>query len=200
MAGPGGDQASADPKSQSTAGNRGMSRPSQQFDRQQSVMTAQMLVLGSSQDAQDAVLAGGGSGRFAWPERYRTISQGFGCTTVTLAPTSGSCPSGHFHTGDDIAGPDQAGVFAADTGVIRIFRGATGYGNYAIITHGNGYATLYGHLNDFAVKDGDLVQRGDLVAHEGTTGNSTGPHLHFEVRSNGGYLDPCPFLEGCGTA
>jgi murein DD-endopeptidase MepM/ murein hydrolase activator NlpD len=84
--------------------------------------------------------------------------------------------------------------------VIRIFRGATGYGNYAIITHGNGYATLYGHLHDFTVKDGDLVQRGDPIAHEGTTGNSTGPHLHFEIRNQGGYLDPCPFLEGCARA
>ena len=96
------------------------------------------------------------------------------------------------------AGPNLAEVFAADTGVVRIFPGSFGYGNYAIVTHGNGYATLDGHLHDFAVKDGDLVRRGDLIGHEGSTGNSTGPHLHFEVRKDGGYLDPCPFLEDCG--
>ena len=54
-----------------------------------------------------------------------------------------------------------------------------------IHNHGNGYATLYGHLRDLVAKDGDLIQRGDLIAHEGTTGNSTGPHLHFEVRKDG---------------
>jgi murein DD-endopeptidase MepM/ murein hydrolase activator NlpD len=125
------------------------------------------------------------------------MSQGFGCTTLGLAPSNTGCATGHFHTGDDIAGPGKADVFAADTGVVRIFAGSTGYGNYAIITHGNGFATLYGHLHDFVVKDGDLVQRGDPIAHEGSTGNSTGPHLHFEVRQSGGYSDPCPFLEGC---
>ena len=76
--------------------------------------------------------------------------------------------------------------------MIRVFHGPTGYGNYAIITRGNGYATLYGHLHDLVAKDGDIVQRGDLIDHAGTTGNSTGPHLHFEVRKDGGYLDPAP--------
>jgi murein DD-endopeptidase MepM/ murein hydrolase activator NlpD len=156
-----------------------------------------MDALNGSQDALQALYAGGGSGRFGWPEKYRTISQPFGCTSVRLAPSSSNCPSGHFHTGDDLAGPDQTGVFAADTGIVRIFHGTTGYGNYAIVTHGNGYSTVYGHLHDIVVKDGDLLQRGDLIGHEGTTGNSTGPHLHFEVRQHGGYLDPCPFLEGC---
>jgi len=160
-------------------------------------MTLQVEALSLSQDAVDALVAGGGSGQFAWPENFRIMSQGFGCTTLGLAPLDAACPSGHFHTGDDIAGPHQADVFAADTGVIRTFAGSTGYGNYAIITHGNGYATLYGHLHDFVARDGDLVQRGDLIAHEGSTGNSTGPHLHFEVRQAGGYSDPCPFLEGC---
>ena len=89
---------------------------------------------------------------------------------MRLAPTSVSCSSGHFHTGDDIAGPDRTDVMAADTGVARVFRTGTGYGNYVIITHGQGWATLYGHLHDVVVKDGDLVQRGDLIAREGSTG------------------------------
>jgi murein DD-endopeptidase MepM/ murein hydrolase activator NlpD len=178
--------------------DQGQPPPAQELTRQQYVMTEQVAALAASQDALDAIFAGGGSGRYGWPERYRTISQPFGCTSVHQAPTSSSCPSGHFHTGDDIAGPDQTGVFAADTGVARVFHGSTGYGNYVIVTHGNGWATLYGHLHDIAVQDGQVVQRGDLIAHEGSTGNSTGSHLHFEVRKDGQYVDPCPFLEGCG--
>ena len=198
---PGGDPTPLDPRfdgQQSPNENRGASAQAREFDRQQYVIAAQIYALDQSTDATQAIFAGGGSGRFGWPEQYRTISQPFGCTSVRLAPTSSNCTSGHFHTGDDIAGPDQTEVFAADTGVARVFHGSTGYGNYVIVTHGNGWATLYGHLHDVAVKDGDMVQRGDLLAHEGTTGNSTGPHLHFEVRKDGGYLDPCPFLEDCG--
>jgi murein DD-endopeptidase MepM/ murein hydrolase activator NlpD len=197
---PGGDPVAPNKESDSRQGpndNRGAQQQSYEFDRQQYVMTAQVNALDDSQDAQLAAYAGGGSGQFAWPEQVQTISQGFGCTSVTRAPSSSQCPSGHFHTGLDIAGPNLVDVHAADTGVARIFPGTTGYGNYVIITHGSGYSTLYGHLHDFAVKDGQLVHRGDLIAHEGTTGNSTGPHVHFEIRQGGGYLDPCPFLEGC---
>ena len=197
---PGGDPVTGAKASDARQGpndNRGMSQDAYEMDRQQYVMTAQMYALDYSQDAQEAAYAGGGSGQFAWPEQVQTISQGFGCTSVRLAPTSSQCPSGHFHTGLDIAGPNLVDVHAADTGVARVFPGTTGYGNYIIITHGNGYSTLYGHLHDFAVKDDQLVHRGDLIAHEGTTGNSTGPHVHFEIRLNGGYVDPCPYLEGC---
>jgi len=153
-------------------------------------MTAQVYALDFSQDAVAAAFAGGGSGQFAWPEQVRVITQGFGCTTLRLAPNSSECPTGHFHTGLDIAGPNLVDVHAADTGIARVFTGATGYGNYVIITHGNGYSTLYGHLHDFVVRDGQLVRRGDLIAHEGKTGNSTGLHVHFEIRQWGNYLAP----------
>jgi murein DD-endopeptidase MepM/ murein hydrolase activator NlpD len=172
-------------------------QPARESSRQEYAMTMQVEALSASQDATDAFQAGGGSGQFGWPENYRIMTQGFGCTSLGLAPLNAGCPTGHFHTGDDVAGPNRADVFAADTGVVRVFAGTAGYGNYAIITHGNGFATLYGHLHDFVVNDGDLVQRGDPIAHEGSTGNSTGPHLHFEVRQTGAYSDPCPFLEGC---
>ncbi|GAC1653808.1 MAG: hypothetical protein NVS9B1_03810 [Candidatus Dormibacteraceae bacterium] len=160
-------------------------------------ITLAVAELGLGDDAAAALQFGGGSGQFGWPLRYRVVTQGFGCTALRLAPLSGICSSGHFHTGLDIAGPDQAEVLAADAGVARVFRGAAGYGNHVIVTHGNGYATLYGHLHDIVVKDGELVRRGDLLAHEGSTGNSTGPHLHFEVRRDAGFVDPCPFLESC---
>ena len=64
------------------------------------------------------------------------------------------------------------------------------------LTHGNGYATLYGHLASFIVRNGQLVYRGQVIAYEGSTGNSTGPHLHFEIRYNGDYRNPCAWL-GC---
>ena len=193
-------QASSDGETanQGPGADRGKEPPAREYNRQQYLMTRQVEALDLSLDAEQAQFAGGGSGVFGWPENYRRLSQGFGCTQLSLAPTSSACPSGHFHTGDDIPGPDLADVLAADTGVVRVFRGETGYGNYLIVTHGNGYSTLYGHLHDIVVEDGSLVQRGDLLAHEGSTGNSTGPHLHFEVRQNGQYLDPCPFLEDCG--
>jgi murein DD-endopeptidase MepM/ murein hydrolase activator NlpD len=200
---PGGDPAPPDPRfdnQQSPRELNGTRAQARELDRQQYVITAQIYALEQSTDAEQAFNGGGGSGKFGWPEHYRTISQPFGCTPVRLAPTSVSCSSGHFHTGDDIAGPDRTDVMAADTGVARVFRTGTGYGNYVIITHGQGWATLYGHLHDVVVRDGDLVQRGDLIAREGSTGNSTGPHLHFEVRKDGGFMDPCPFLEDCGRA
>lgn len=164
----------------------------------QYVMTAQVEALAESLDSDQASFAGGGQGIFGWPEHFRVISQGFGCTGLRLAPLSSACPSGHIHTGADIAGPDETEVMAADAGVVRIFRDPRGYGIHVIETHGNGFATVYGHLHDVAVKDGDLVERGAVIGHEGSTGNSTGPHLHFEIRKDGKYLDPCPFLEDCG--
>jgi len=197
---PGGDPNPPNQSQDSRQGpndNRGESQQAQEFNRQQYVWTTQVNALNDSQDAIDAAYAGGGSGQFAWPENYRTISQPYGCTNARQAPTSSQCPSGHFHTGLDIAGPNLTDVYAADAGVARVFHGTTGYGNYVIITHGNGYSTLYGHLNDITVQDGQLVHRGDPIAHEGTTGNSTGPHLHFEIRFDGNYQNPCPFLEKC---
>ncbi len=85
---------------------------------------------------------------------------------------------------------------AADNGVASLYSTCCGYGNYVILTHGNGYSTLYGHLAGFNVRSGQLVVRGQVIAFEGSTGNSTGPHLHFEVRYNDNYVDPCNYL-GC---
>ena len=63
-----------------------------------------------------------------------------------------------------------------------------------ILTHGNGYSTLYGHMSGFAVASGDGVNRGQPIGYEGSTGYSTGPHLHFEVRINGAYQNPLSYL------
>jgi murein DD-endopeptidase MepM/ murein hydrolase activator NlpD len=146
--------------------------------------------------------AGGGTGQFEWPEPtcgHGCISQGFGCNSYWFEQYEPNCPYPHrIHTGIDIAGPWGTPIIAADTGIIYLYPGYYGYGNYIIIIHGHGYSTLYGHTASFArgLHSGQIVARGTLIAYEGSTGNSTGPHLHFEIRVNNVWRDPCTWL-GC---
>jgi len=167
---------------------------------QRALIDAQVAALQQKYDAA-AKAAGGGNGVFAWPVPacgYSCISQGFGCSTFYLEPYDAACPYPHrIHTGIDIAAPYHSAVVAADTGIIYLYPWSTGYGNYIIIFHGNGYSTHYGHLAGFAnVQSGQIIARGDLIGYEGSTGWSTGPHLHFEVRTNNNYRNPCIWL-GC---
>jgi murein DD-endopeptidase MepM/ murein hydrolase activator NlpD len=130
---------------------------------------------------------------------HECISQPFGCNSYWFEEWDPACPYPHrIHTGIDIAGPYGAPIIAADTGVITFYPGYYGYGNYIVIVHGNGYSTLYGHLSSFnsSMASGMIVARGDVVGYEGSTGNSTGPHLHFEIRVNDVWKDPCIWL-GC---
>jgi murein DD-endopeptidase MepM/ murein hydrolase activator NlpD len=149
-----------------------------------------------------AEAAGGGTGQFEWPEPtcgHGCISQGFGCNSYWFEQYEPSCPYPHrIHTGIDIAGPWGTPIIAADTGVIYFYPGYYGYGNYIVIIHGHGYSTLYGHTASFArgLRSGQIVARGTVIAYEGSTGNSTGPHLHFEIRVNDYWKDPCIWL-GC---
>jgi murein DD-endopeptidase MepM/ murein hydrolase activator NlpD len=149
-----------------------------------------------------AEAAGGGTGQFTWPEPacgHQCISQGFGCNSYWFEEWDPACPYPHrIHTGIDIAGPWGTAIVAADTGVVYLYTGYYGYGNYIIIIHGNGYSTLYGHLSSFAsgLRSGQIVARGSVIAYEGSTGNSTGPHVHFEIRVNDVWKDPCIWL-GC---
>ena len=138
--------------------------------------------------------AGGGSGHFIWPDTG-PISQGFGCTPYPFEPYDPSCPQKHFHNGLDIAGACGNHIIAADAGIAYIepFMG-NGFGNYIIIVHGNGWQTLYGHLASFAIRSGQTVARGQLIGYEGTTGNSTGCHLHFGVNHNGQWVNPRAYL------
>jgi LysM repeat protein len=117
-----------------------------------------------------------GSGAFAWPSGNHTLS-------------GNDYWSGHL--GIDIAGSLGDGVFAADSGVV-VFAGWAngGYGNMVMIDHGNGYQTLYAHLSSVSAGCGQSVGTGTYIGAIGSTGNSTGPHLHFEVRYLGGFIDP----------
>jgi len=99
------------------------------------------------------------------------------------------------HEGIDIAAPYGADIRASATGKV-IFSGTNGnYGKCIIINHNNGITTLYGHASSLLVKEGQTVKKGDVIAKVGSTGKSTGPHLHFEVRINGTPDDPLKYLD-----
>ncbi|PWT98248.1 MAG: hypothetical protein C5B53_07015 [Candidatus Melainabacteria bacterium] len=99
-----------------------------------------------------------------------------------------------FHTGVDLAGPNHSAIKAADSGSVLYTGWYGGYGKVVIVSHGNGMATLYAHLCKIAANVGDNVSKGDVIGYEGTTGFSTGPHLHFETRVNGVPNNPLNYL------
>jgi murein DD-endopeptidase MepM/ murein hydrolase activator NlpD len=98
------------------------------------------------------------------------------------------------HTGDDIAESYGTGIKAARGGTVLYSGWKRGYGNTVIIDHGNGVTTLYGHASKLGVKAGQPVRAGQYIGNVGSTGYSTGPHLHFEVRKSGRPVDPTPYL------
>ncbi|HEX6350134.1 MAG TPA: peptidoglycan DD-metalloendopeptidase family protein [Candidatus Dormibacteraeota bacterium] len=131
--------------------------------------------------------------RFVWPMPGATVTQGFGPTPYWFEPAFGGFA--HFHTGIDTALPEGTPVQAADDGVvILVGSGPYGYGNYVVLEHQGGLTTLYGHLDRALVKVGDSVTQSEPIGLEGSTGNSTGAHLHFELRINNQPVDPSPYL------
>lgn len=117
-----------------------------------------------------------GSGAFIWPAGNHVLS-------------GNDYWSGHL--GIDIAAGEGAPVYAADSGVV-VFAGWAngGYGNMVMIDHGNGYQSLYGHMSSVNASCGSSVGQGGIIGYSGSTGNSTGAHLHFEVRFQGGFVSP----------
>ena len=104
---------------------------------------------------------------------------------------------GRMHQGIDIAGGSDYGqpIIAADEGKVTwAGNDGGGYGNYVMIDHGNGYMTVYAHACEVACSTGDYVSQGDVIAYCGSTGNSTGPHVHFEVRVDGTQVDPLGYV------
>jgi len=122
------------------------------------------------------------------------LTQGFGCTSLELEPWSVGCATRHFHSGIDLAAPLGCPVLAASPGVVMVGRDPHGYGMFVVIRRDGELSTLYGHLSVVLVESGDYVGAGDVIGHTGSTGNSTGPHLHFEVRVGGQPVDPLPML------
>jgi murein DD-endopeptidase MepM/ murein hydrolase activator NlpD len=131
--------------------------------------------------------------RFIWPEPQARISQPFGPSTFWFEPPYDGYP--HFHTGIDLVEPFGSPIYAADDGVVALVgSSSSGYGNYVVIAHSGGLDTLYGHLSTALVKVGQTVAQGQPIGLEGSTGNSTGAHLHFELRINQKPVDPTPYL------
>ncbi len=100
------------------------------------------------------------------------------------------------HKGVDIGTPMGTPVLAAKAGKVTWASSNGGYGQCVIISHGKGNSTLYGHLSGYNVKVGDMVSQGQVIAYSGNTGNSTGPHLHFGIMENDGWVDPLTYLTG----
>jgi murein DD-endopeptidase MepM/ murein hydrolase activator NlpD len=130
-------------------------------------------------------------GRFAFPiASFKRLSSPFG---YRRHPIHGNT---RMHTGVDLASWTGTKIFAADSGTVIRSGWFGGYGYCVMIDHHNGYVTLYGHCSKLLVDVGDNVRRGDYIAQVGSTGASTGPHLHFEVRRNSTPIDPQPFFSG----
>ncbi|MFA9397563.1 MAG: M23 family metallopeptidase [Clostridiaceae bacterium] len=104
--------------------------------------------------------------------------------------------STEYHKGLDIANYYGTKIYASAKGTVTLATYYGGYGNAIIINHHNGYETIYGHTSKIYVSEGDEVEKGDLIALVGSTGSSTGPHLHFELRKNGVPINPLNFIQG----
>ena len=132
-----------------------------------------------------------GTGSFTWPCPS--------CTYITSRvgyrwhPVSGQWK---YHSGLDIGAAYGASIVAADGGTVTIAGVNGGYGNCVMIDHGNGYYTLYGHMSSIAVSVGQSVSKGATIGYVGSTGVSTGPHLHFEIRQGTTILDPENWFTG----
>ena len=127
------------------------------------------------------------------PTNRAVISQPFGPTDFALEPPFGPYP--HFHTGIDLAQASGTRVTAAAAGLVVVASlGRVGYGNFVVVAHGHGVETLYGHLKTIDVAVGDQVAVGQFIGLEGSSGFSTGPHLHFELRISGQPADSMLYL------
>lgn len=102
--------------------------------------------------------------------------------------------SQRFHGGIDLAANAGMPVYAPQAGIVMFSGTYGGYGNVVVLNHGNSLFTLYGHNSRLLVRPGDSVHRGQVISQVGSTGRSTGPHLHFEVHYNGQYVNPVTYL------
>ena len=125
----------------------------------------------------------------AQPVEALTYTSNFG---VRSDPFHGGA---RMHAGVDISGPLGTPVYATADGVVGRAERSGGYGNLVELEHGKGIQTRYGHLSKILVVSGDRIRRGQLIALMGSTGRSTGSHLHYEVRMDGHAVNPGPFLQ-----
>lgn len=127
-------------------------------------------------------------GEFMWPVpiSWKRISSGYGYRTLNGVR--------EFHRGIDIPASKGTPIYAANDGKVATAVYHYSYGNYVLINHGGGMATLYAHASKLNCKAGDTVKKGDIIAYVGTTGHSTGNHIHFEVRKDGKHVSPLSYV------
>ena len=130
-----------------------------------------------------------GTGQFVWPSTAsKRVTSYYGRREKPNANATS------MHRGIDIGAPNGTDVVAIDSGKVIVAGFGKSYGNYVVIDHGNGYTSLYAHNSRLCVSVGDTVTRGQLIAKVGSTGNSTGPHIHLEISKNGTLVDPMSFF------
>ncbi|NLT20696.1 MAG: peptidoglycan DD-metalloendopeptidase family protein [Syntrophomonadaceae bacterium] len=130
-----------------------------------------------------------GTGTYTWPTPgYSSITSAYGMRYHPILKVR------KMHTGVDIGAPGGASIVAADSGKVIHCGWMGGYGQVIVVDHGNGLSTLYAHMSAYAVSNGASVTKGQTIGRVGSTGWSTGPHLHFEVRINGSYTDPMAYI------
>lgn len=129
-------------------------------------------------------------GTFLWPvpTSYTRVSSTYGGRT---SPITGKW---EFHNGIDIPAAYGTNIYASNSGKVTVATYHWSYGNYIMVDHGGGYATLYAHCSKLLVSVGDKVSRGDVIAYVGSTGSSTGNHLHFSLYENSAHTDPLKFF------
>ena len=149
-------------------------------DREQQLGVLETL-LADQKMQRDVFLAGR-------PVKKGWMSSGFG---QRIDPITGKQA---WHTGVDFAGKDGADVIAVAAGVVVYSGPRSGYGKMVEINHGSGYSTRYGHHKALTVKAGDIVRKGEVIGLMGSSGRSTGPHVHFEVFKNGRIVDPASYI------
>ena len=132
------------------------------------------------------------SGGYIWPTDTHLVTSPFGPRS---SPGGIGSPD---HLGVDIGASYGSPIYATKSGTVILTGGpwGGGYGNYVVLDHGSGNTTLYAHMSSIAVDEGETVSQGQVIGYVGSTGNSTGPHLHYEIRENGNRIDPLTYLPG----
>ena len=156
-----------------------------QIDQQVADLRRQEEANKKHDPSYDAGKDNGATGSMMWPcPSCHTITSEFGWRYHPIYHTQ------KYHSGVDIGASYGASIVAADGGTVITAGAVSGYGNCVVINHGNGITTLYGHMSSIAVSSGQKVSKGQTIGYVGSTGNSTGPHLHWEVTVNGVRQNP----------
>ena len=164
-----------------------LKRQEKEMEKAEQEIQAKIDAALKSTDQQDVTY--NGTGKFVLPlASYTRISSPYG---YRIHPITGTRK---LHSGIDYAAPHGTAIYAADDGVVLTSGWINGYGYSITINHGSGYVTLYAHCSTLVAKAGQKVTKGQVIAKVGSTGNSTGNHLHFEVKVNGKAQNPANFL------